>query len=255
MAKINIRGVMFDNVTMDEALEKAVGFINGAKASVVFTPNSEIVQLCIEEEKMREIINSADMVIPDGAGVLLASKILKTPLKEKVAGIELAQKIIEYCAESGKKLFFLGSKPQTVDENGNVVTSTADEAAKKLKEKFPSLNVCGTADGYFKDEESDKIIEKINACDADVVFVCLGCPRQEKWIYRFKDETNAKLLLGLGGSLDVFAGRVKRAPDAFVKLNLEWFYRLLKQPQRLGRMMKIPKFLFQTYTKRKDDNK
>ena len=247
MSKINIRGVMFDNVDMDEALEIAKKFVCSDGPSVIYTPNSEIVQLCVEQKDFCDVINSADMIIPDGAGVLLASKILKTPLKEKVAGIELAQKLIEYCAESGKKLFFLGSKPETTDENGNKVSSTADEAAKKLKEKYPDLNVCGTADGYFKDKDSDRIIEKINASEADIVFVCLGCPRQENWIHSFKNRTNASLLIGLGGSLDVFAGRVKRAPNFFVKMNLEWFYRLLKQPQRLGRMMKIPKFLFQTY--------
>ena len=250
MSKINIRGVMFDNVDMKEATENAISFICSEGASVIYTPNSEIVQLCVEQNEFRDVINSADMIIPDGAGVLLASKILRTPLKEKVAGVELAQNIIKYCNESGKKMFFLGSKPETTDENGNVIISTADAAAQKLKEKYPSLDVCGTCDGYFKDDNSDEIIEKINSSEADVVFVCLGCPRQENWIYRFKDKTNAKLLIGLGGSLDVFAGRVKRAPDVFVKMNLEWFYRLLKQPQRLGRMMKIPKFLLQTYIKK-----
>lgn len=250
MSKINIRGVMFDNVDMKEATERAISLINSDGASAIYTPNSEIVQLCVEQDEFRDLINSADMIIPDGAGVLLASKILGTPLKEKVAGIELAQKVLEYCNESGKKIFFLGSSPESVDENGNVVLSTADAAAQKLKEKYPSLNVCGTCDGYFKDAESDKIIEMINSSDADIVFVCLGCPRQEKWINTFKGKTTAKLFMGLGGSLDVFAGRVKRAPDLFVKMNLEWFYRLLKQPQRLGRMMKIPKFLLQTAIKK-----
>lgn len=248
MDKINIRGVMFDNVNMDEALAKAVGFINSPGASAIFTPNSEIVQMCVEHNEMRGIINSADMIIPDGAGVVLASRVLKTPLKEKVAGCELAEKIVAYCSKNNIKMFFLGSKPRSVDENGNTVTSTAEEAAIKLKEKYPGLNLCGFSDGYFKDEESDKVIELINSSGADVVYVCLGSPRQEKWIYKFKDKTCAKLMIGLGGSLDVYAGRVKRAPDVFVKLNLEWFYRLVKQPRRLGRMMKIPKFLFQTYT-------
>ncbi|MBE6688040.1 MAG: WecB/TagA/CpsF family glycosyltransferase [Ruminococcaceae bacterium] len=246
MTKINIRGVLFDNVDMCEAMEKAVEFINAPTASVIFTPNSEIVQFCVEDADMLSVINSADMIIPDGAGVVLASRILKTPLKGKVAGCELAEKIVEYCAANGKKMFFLGSKPEYTDENGNVVISTAEQAAINLANKYPGLDVCGTADGYFKDEESGKIIELINRSGADVVFVCLGCPRQEKWIHEHKNDTTAKLLIGLGGSLDVYAGRVNRAPDFFVKNNLEWFYRLVKQPQRLGRMMKIPKFLLQT---------
>ncbi len=249
MAKINIRGVMFDNVDMEEALSKAIHLINGNSASAVFTPNSEIVQLCVEDSDMCRIINSANLIIPDGAGVLLASKILKTPLKQKVAGVEFAKRLSEYCNESGKNLFLLGSKPQTTDQQGNFIASTADEAARKLKEQYPDINICGTADGYFKDNESDRIIKAINDSQADIVFVCLGCPRQEKWIYEFKDKTNAKLFVGLGGTLDVFAGRVKRAPDIFIKLNLEWFYRLIKEPRRLGRMMKIPKFLFYTILK------
>lgn len=246
MSKINVRGVLFDNVTMDQALRKSIDFINSNNLSTIYTPNAEIVQSCIENNDIMEIINSADMVIPDGAGVVLASRILKTPLKSKVAGCELAEKIAEYCSKNNKKIFLLGSNPETIDKNGVKILSTADKAAEKLKMKYNGLIICGTADGYFDPKDNDEIIEKINNSSADVVFVCLGAPRQEKWIHAFKSRINAKLMIGLGGSLDVFAGEVKRAPDIFIKLNLEWLYRLIKQPQRLGRMMSIPKFLLQT---------
>ena len=115
-----------------------------------------------------------------------------------------------------------------------------------MKKMFPSLIVCGTRDGYFKPEETPAIVDEINRSGADILFVCLGAPKQEKWIYENREKLSCSLALGLGGSLDVYAGTVKRAPDLFIKLNLEWFYRLIKQPSRIGRMMNLPRFLFGT---------
>ncbi len=237
--KINIRGVNFLNVTLDEATEVGKEMLRGDKVCSVFTPNAEIVQLCIEQNEYYELYNSGDMVVADGAGVVKAAKILKKPLKGKVAGVELGERMLAYCAESGDGVFFLGSKP-----------TVADEAAKKMTEKYPSLKVVGTNDGYFKKEgeENEAVIEKINQSGAKLLFVCLGVPAQEKWIYANKDKlTTVRMCMGLGGSLDVYAGTVKRAPKIFIKLSLEWFYRLIKEPWRLGRMMKLPKFLIGTY--------
>lgn len=246
MEKINIRGVDFHNVTPSEALSVAEGYIDRGEQCVVFTPNAEIVQMAIEDESFRDIVNSADLVIPDGAGVVLASKILKTPLKGKVAGCELAEALVKGSAEGKYKIFFYGSKPVT-DEG----VSVADLADKKMGEKY-GFKAVGTSHGYVKPEGYEELIEKINASGADVLFVCLGVPMQEKWIYQNRDKLNAKLILGLGGTLDVFAGTVKRAPRIFVKLNLEWFYRLLKEPKRIGRMMKLPKFIFGTVFSKKE---
>lgn len=240
--KINIRGVYFDNVTPQEAsarvnealaCEKTEG-----KVFSVYTPNPEIVQLCIEQNEYYDVINSASMVVPDGIGVIKAAKILKTPLKARVPGIEIGERALAECAEKGYKVFFLGGKP-----------GVAEEAAKRKADQHPGLEFCGTADGYFKKEgeENERVIEKINECAPDLLFVCLGVPAQEKWI----KENGAKLItakvcLALGGSLDVYSGNVKRAPKLFIKLNMEWFYRLLCEPKRIGRMMKLPKFLIGT---------
>ena len=237
--KINVRGVNFLNVTLDEAAKVGEEMLCGDKVCTVFTPNSEIVQLCIEQNEYYDLYNSGDMVVPDGAGVVKAAKILGTPLKGKVAGVELGEKMLEYCAKSGDGVFFLGAKP-----------GVADLAAKNMSEKYAGLSVVGTADGYFKKsgEESDAVIEKINASGAKLLFVCLGVPVQEKWISDNKEKfTTVRMCMGLGGSLDVYAGTVKRAPKIFIKLSLEWLYRLLKEPKRIGRMMKLPKFLFGTY--------
>lgn len=239
--KINVRGVYFDNVTMESAFSSAVSLLERDGFDCIFTPNSEIVQLCIDDENLYKVINSASLIIPDGIGVVYASKILGRPLSQKVAGCELAEKLLAYAAQNGKKVFLFGSAPAR-----DGMPSVSELAAAKLKEKYPALIVCGTRDGYFKPEQDEEIIDEINRSDADILFVCLGAPKQEKWIYDHREKLTCSLALGLGGSLDVYAGTVKRAPALFIKLNLEWFYRLIKQPSRIGRMMSLPRFLFGT---------
>lgn len=236
--KITVRGVHFDHVTLDEATEIVAGFAAGQDAKVVHTPNSEIVQLCIEQPENYDLINSADLIIPDGVGVVLAAKLLGTPLtKGKVAGVELAERTLERAAQTGAGVYFLGGKP-----------GVAEQAAQNMTAKYPGLTVVGCHDGYFEKvgEQSDAVVDAINASGARILFVCLGVPVQEQWMARNRDRLTVGVMAGLGGSLDVFAGTAKRAPKIFIKLGLEWFYRLLREPKRIGRMMKLPKFLFGT---------
>ena len=235
---INIRGVDINNVTLDEATDIIDGFAASKSFHAVFTPNAEIVQLCVENESIRTLVNSADLIIPDGAGVVLASKILKKPLKGKVAGVDLGKRAIALSEKRGYGVYFLGSKP-----------GVAELVAEKLREEYPGFKLVGTHDGYFAKEgaESDAVIEEIKATGADILFVCLGVPAQEKWIMANKEALSGiGLILALGGSLDSYAGTVKRAPEIFIKFNLEWFYRLIKEPKRIKRMMKLPKFVFGT---------
>ena len=228
--RVEILGVGFDNMTMDEALEKGVRLMSEQGAHYVVTPNPEIVEVCREDEEAREAVRNADLVIADGIGVIYGAKILGTPLKARLPGIEYAQKLMERMAENGKTLFLFGAKP-----------GIAEEAARRLQEKYPGLQIAGTHDGYFKEDES--VVNAIRESGADVVFVCLGAPKQEKWIRKNGEATGAHLLLGLGGCLDIFSGTVQRAPVIFQKLGMEWFYRLIKNPSRAGRMMKLPLFL------------
>lgn len=241
--KINVRGVDFLNVTLDEAAALGRGMLSGDRLYAVFTPNAEIVQMCVEQPSYYALYNGADMVLPDGAGVVKAAKILGTPLKGKAAGVELGEKMLEYCARSGDGVFFLGAKP-----------GVAEEAARRMTGKYPGLRVCGTNDGYFQKSgaENDAVVEKINCSGAKLLFVCLGVPVQEEWICdnRGRLET-VRMCMALGGSLDVYAGAVKRAPKIFIRLSLEWLYRLLKEPRRLGRMMKLPKFILGTYREKR----
>ena len=229
--KQEILGLQFDKVTMDEALTIGEAFLDGDHAAVVVTPNAEIGYDASKDPEFCAMLNQADLMLPDGAGVVLAAKLRKTPLKGKVAGIDFARNMLSVFARRGTKLYLLGSKP-----------GVAEQAAEKMKELAPGLVICGTADGYFKDEAP--VIEKINEAGAEALFVCLGAPKQEKFMFDHRDELKSvRLMAGLGGSLDGFAGNVKRAPDWMIKTNLEWFYRLCKEPKRIGRMMRLPKYV------------
>lgn len=228
--RVDVLGVAFDNVTLDEAVERAMALLEEDGPHLAATPNPEIVQCAGKDPEYAQILADADLVIPDGIGIIHAAKILGRPLKGRVPGIDFAAALMGRMAETGRRLFLLGAAP-----------GVAEQAAVHLQAAHPGLVICGTHDGYFQEDEP--VIQKIRAARADVVFVCLGFPKQEKWIAAHGGETGARLLIGLGGSLDVFAGKVERAPERFQKLGLEWLYRLMKQPSRAGRMAKLPLFL------------
>ena len=193
--KINVRGVYFDNVTMDEAFRKAVTLIETEGFSYMVTPNSEIVQACVENPALYDVVNTADLTIPDGIGVVYASKILKTPLKEKVAGVEMAAKIIEYAAKEHKKLYFFGGAKASDGKK-----AVWELAADALREKYPAIEIDGR-DGFFGEEETDDIIDAINQSGAQILFVCLGAPKQERFIYKNRKKfTSVRFAAGLGGT-------------------------------------------------------
>ena len=228
--RINVLGVGFDNVTMAEALARGAELLESEGAHYVVTPNPEIVEACRADAEAMAAVNGADLVLPDGIGVVYGAKMLKTPLKERVPGIEFGTGMIEYCADNGKSVYFLGAKP-----------GVAEQAAKNLRQRFDGLIVSGTKDGYFRDDAA--AAAAIRESGADMALICLGAPKQEKFMAKYGEASGCRLMLGLGGSLDVFAGVAQRAPSFYVNHNLEWFYRLLKNPSRFGRMMKLPLFL------------
>ncbi len=235
--KTDIMGLQFDNITMEEALDAAKALLQGEHAARVVTPNAEIAYEALHDENTRTLLNSAELMLPDGAGVVLASKILKTPLKQKVAGVDFADGLLGVLETTGQSLYLLGSKP-----------GIGELAAQKMMQKHPKLRIAGIADGYFQDEAP--VIDKINASGADVLFVCLGAPKQEQFMARHQKALHVKLMAGLGGTLDSFAGTVKRAPKWMIRLNLEWLYRLIKEPKRFIRMLRLPKYLWAVVCKR-----
>ena len=225
--KTEILGVRFDDLTQQEAAQQGRQLLEEDKFHYVVTPNPEFLLAAEKDPEFRRVLNAADLVLPDGIGVVYSAKILGTPLKERVPGIEFAEAMLSALNEMGGRLYLLGAKP-----------GVAEEAGRRICARYSDLVLCGTHDGYFKDEQA--ILPQIAAAKPDLLFVCLGAPKQEKWMARWGQHTGAKLAIGLGGCLDVFAGNVERAPERWQKLGLEWAYRLKKEPKRIGRMAKLP---------------
>ena len=235
--RIDVLGVGFDNLTMTEAVSRGAALLEEPGCHYVVTPNPEIVEVCRENPAAMQAVNGADLVLPDGIGVVKGAAMLGTPLKEKTPGIEFAAGLMEKMAERGRSLYLLGAKP-----------GVADMAAERLQKQYPGLKIAGTHDGYFK--EDAPVVEAIRESGADCVFVCLGAPKQELWMARNRQKINA-VMIGVGGLLDVFAGDIPRAPESWQRLGLEWLYRLLREPKRLKRMIRLPKILLLAARERK----
>ena len=227
--KINVLGVGFDSLTPDQAAQRGAGLLAVPGFHYAVTPNPEFLLAAEKDDEFRAILNGADLVLPDGIGVIYCAKLLGTPLQGRVTGVGFAADLLAALNETGGRLFLLGAKP-----------GVAEEAAKRIQTQYPGLTVCGTQDGYFTEDENDRVLQTIRTAAPDLIFVCLGAPKQEKWIARFGPQTGAHLAVGLGGVLDVYAGTVRRAPAAYQKLGLEWLYRLAKEPRRFGRMARLP---------------
>jgi N-acetylglucosaminyldiphosphoundecaprenol N-acetyl-beta-D-mannosaminyltransferase len=238
---IKILDVPIDDLVMDEAVKKIGSFLNEEKVHTVFTPNPEILMLANQNRDFKEVLVKADLVVPDGIGVVIASRILKTKsLKERVAGYDLVQNTMKEGVKRGYRYYFLGAKP-----------GVAKKAAENMRVEHPGIEIVGIRDGYFKEEEIPSIIEEINESKANILLVALGAPRQEAFIEKYKGQfSTVRVAIGVGGSLDGMAGIVKRAPKIYQNLGLEWFYRLVRQPTRFKRMLILPQFLLKILLER-----
>ncbi len=225
-------GFGVDKVSMAQAMDCFEELINKDGLSIVVTANPEILNEATKNKELAEVINNADLVTPDGMSLVLLSKVKRDPFEERVTGIDFAFAALKRTAELGKSVFLLGGKP-----------GVADMAAENLKKMIPGLNIAGTNDGYFKPEQDLDIVAKVNESGADFLLVAMGAPRQELFLARHKAELKANVGVGIGGSLDVWSGNTQRAPEFYQKHNIEWLYRLKTEPQRFGRMAKIPVFM------------
>ena len=235
--RIAVKDVGFDPVTLGEAGDRCRALLEEPGGHYVVTPNPEIVWLARKMPELKAALNGADLVIPDGIGIIYAAKILGTPLKERVPGIELTEALLTYAAKEDLPIYLLGAKP-----------GVAERAGEKLCEKHPGLRVVGCGNGYFR--EDAPVLARLRESGARLILVCLGFPRQELWMAAHRNEVEDALMLGVGGSMDVFAGDVKRAPEAWCKAGLEWLYRLISQPSRIKRMIKLPIFLMSVVLER-----
>lgn len=237
---IDVLGVKVDRISFNDAVDRAENLVKTDGVSTVFTPNPEIIMVAKDDAVFRSILNSAELCTADGIGVVYAAKILKTPVPERVAGFDLTCELLKRLSQSGEGVFLFGAKP-----------TVAEIAKANMEKKYQGLNIVGTRNGYFKPEDESEIVNEINESGAKLLLVCLGAPKQEKWIAAHRNELKVNLCMGVGGTLDVFAGTAKRAPKIFIKLNLEWLYRLLKQPSRIGRFAALPKFMWAVLRKGK----
>ena len=230
--RVTILGVPMDMIDSDQAMEVFEKKFPEPGLTMIVTPNPEIVLAADKDESLKKLISGADIILPDGVGLLYASKIIGHPLKERVTGIDFLMDILGYLEKNGKSVFFFGSKP-----------GVARDAAINLQKKYSNLKVAGTRNGYFKPEEEADIVKEINESGADFLCVALGAPKQERFIQKYRNELCCGGAIGVGGSLDVFSGNLKRAPAFYRDHGLEWLYRLIQEPSRYKRMMQLPVFM------------
>ena len=227
--KINILGVAFDALTLGEAEERADALLCSGAGGYIVTANPEIVLRCREDAAYAAAVNGAKLVLADGVGDLCAARILGTPLPGRVAGADLVPRLLARLAERGGSVFLYGARP-----------GVAERAGESLQSACPGLRIAGAENGYISDETA--LLEALEREKPDLLLLGLGAPRQELWMAENRQRTPA-VMIGVGGLLDVFAGDIPRAPEAWQRLGLEWLYRLLREPRRFKRVIRLPKIL------------
>ncbi len=221
----------FDSLTMEEAVSQAMAHIENRTRCRVVTPNAEFALEAKKNPRFLRILRQSQLVLADGISVVYAAKIVGNPLYGRVTGVGFAQALAAALAAKGGSLYLLGAKP-----------GVAQRAGENLKKTYPGLRIVGCHDGYFQDAGS--VVQAINNAVPDALLVCLGAPKQEYFMEDYDNVLRVPVMAGLGGSMDVLAGNVRRAPVFFQKAGLEWFYRLIKEPQRWRRMIKLPVYLW-----------
>ncbi|MBX0313385.1 WecB/TagA/CpsF family glycosyltransferase [Planococcus glaciei] len=240
-SRVLIINTFIDNLSKEKLLQKVYEKIEDQRKNVfIVTANPEIVMTAHKSESYSASLSKADFIIPDGFGVMLASKILKRPLEEKIVGYELLHTFLDHASSHGKSVYFFGSQK-----------GIADLAAKNALSLYPHLIIAGLKDGYSG--QGDDTAKEIAETRPDFLFIGLGVPLQENWAAKYKHLFSSTVMMGVGGSFDVLSGHVKRAPRLWLKYNLEWFYRLLSQPTRIKRMIQLPIFMLTVFKQKKTD--
>lgn len=223
--RASVLGYPVDLLNMDTALAKLENYIKEKKSCHVVTLNPEMIMQAGNNKELSDVLKNADIIVPDGIGIILTLRKLGITNIEQLPGIELAYNSIKISAEKGYSVGFLGASKE-------VVNSVAEE----FKFLYPSLNILFVHDGYFNEGDEEEIIKELEASKPDILYVALGVPKQELWINKYKQRLNSTVMLGVGGSFDIWSHKIRRAPCIFRKFGLEWFYRLISQPSRFKRM-------------------
>lgn len=229
---MRLLSVRVDRVDYDRALETIRSLLQSEGCKQVVTLNPEYVMRAEQNGRLCRIINAAELSVPDGMGIVWASRILGDPLPDRVTGTGLLPKICGICVETGSSIFLLGGAPGVAD-------ATADE----LRSRFPGLRIAGTNSSDPEPGIDDELVDEINRSGAEVLAVAYGCPKQDLWIDRNRSKLeNVKIAMGVGGAFDFISGQISRAPKPIRRAGMEWLYRLWLEPQRARRMAALPRF-------------
>ncbi|MBC5816387.1 MAG: WecB/TagA/CpsF family glycosyltransferase [Candidatus Eremiobacteraeota bacterium] len=229
---MKILGCRLDAIDADEATRRILAFAQGASSAHVVTLGTEMVVHAQADSNFRRIVNGSALSLCDTAGLLAVARARGAALKERVTGVELIEHVCAGAASTGIPIFLLGGAP-----------GVASAAAAVLQGRYPLLLVAGSRDGYFNDANSDSVARDIRASGARIVFAGLGFPHQEEWLAAYLPQTGCGAGIGVGGSLDVVSGNVRRAPALLRRGHLEWLYRLIKEPRRWRRQLALPRFV------------
>ena len=238
--RVNILGVDVDAVTMAEAVDVVRRAMDTRAGVMVATANAEMLMRATHDEELRHILNASALVVPDGAGTVWAARHLGHAMPERVAGYDLAQELLRCAPAEGRCVYFFGSAP-----------GVAAKAKAKAEQLYPGIEIVGVRNGFFSPADNAAIIAEIRAARPDLLLVALGVPKQEKWIAAHLAELDVPVAIGVGGTLDVMAGVMKRAPYWMQRAKLEWLFRGLMQPKRAGRLLALPKFVLKVHASRK----
>lgn len=231
---VKILGVEVDNVTIDEAGKITKDLIENSKKTceLIFAPNVEFIMTAQKDKEFFDILSKSKLSTPDSVGIEIASKLQKNPLKQRIPGQMYFRKVLEIGEKEGWTFYFLGGKDDTVNRT-----------VENVKKIYPNLKIIGFHEGFFEKDSEESVINQINELKPNVLFVAMGAPLQEKWIYNHKDELKVDVAAGQGGTFDYEAGNIKRAPRCIQKLGIEWLWRLILQPSRIARMAVLPVYL------------
>lgn len=235
---VNILGIDFSKLNLKETVDLIDSKISERSNKIfhLITVNPEIAVQIQEDQELKKISLEADLITPDGVGIVFASKLKGDPIEERVTGYDLLIETLNVGQQKGWSFYLLGS-----DEEVN------RKASEYIIKNYPNVKIAGRHNGYFKEEEENKIVEAIRSSTPDILIVALGSPLADKWIYSHKNDINAKVVFGVGGSLDVITGKVKSTPEIWKRLNLEWLHRRITQPSRKERQKKLKVFAYRVF--------
>ncbi len=229
---LTLLGVPVDRVTMTQALKRIEGFIASKRPHLVATADASMLVDAHDIAEFGDLLRTAELVTPDSAGILWAARRAGRPIEARVSGVDIVDEICRLSAQKGYRIYFLGAEP-----------GVAEMAAERLRLRHPGCNIVGARHGYFPAGDDEVVAKEVSEAKPNVLFVAMGIPRQEQFIQKTQGIIQAEVSMGVGGSLDVYSGRVKRAPALFQKLKLEWLWRLIQNPSKWRKAIKLPRFV------------